>query len=422
MTFNSSYTIPTSLSISPVETNYINVWNQQITLGQTSVDQTSSVQAAPFPITFTPTIGGTTQVTGGTTSIMPAQTFTYGNLTYSKSAWTGVFGGTTSVTSGTTLSPTTSTVTPQPYPTDMSSKDTELNTKTTTVHASTKSGSSGPKATSSSEHVGSHCKIFCFGCAICPPGYASSEASSGGGSSGSGSSDDDDDDDDDDDTTTTNSEISSSTSSGETYITAAGAAKTVIADTFPTTTDPAATVEAVASRIKSLLSANYADVQSSLTAGVYASVYSTAAPICETITSIEDITSSIGRFDLAADYKVNYGGLSPEQHTYYDLNYFSSGVTEEHPCPASYRDRIGSVSPTPAIWSAVPEYVTWDYATWTVGKSTWTDCIYTNTAAPSYGDGAGTTTVLPLVSCPVSASTTSVHTITTTETSTYTSY
>ncbi|KAJ5737069.1 uncharacterized protein N7483_002194 [Penicillium malachiteum] len=50
----STYTVPTQITIAPVTTSYINMWNQQITPGQTVVYQTSSVEPSPFAITYTP--------------------------------------------------------------------------------------------------------------------------------------------------------------------------------------------------------------------------------------------------------------------------------------------------------------------------------------------------------------------------------
>ncbi|GLA09156.1 hypothetical protein AnigIFM60653_011234 [Aspergillus niger] len=116
--------IPTRLSISSVVTNYINVWNQAITPGQSKVYQTSSILPTPFPVVYTLTVGGVTNVYGGTTSTIAGVSWSFGNATYTSPAWTGVFGGTTSVTGGTTLS--TTIVTPHPYPTDTSTETADV--------------------------------------------------------------------------------------------------------------------------------------------------------------------------------------------------------------------------------------------------------------------------------------------------------
>ncbi|KAJ5653293.1 hypothetical protein N7490_000296 [Penicillium lividum] len=340
--------------------------------------------------------------------------------------------------------------------------------------------------------------IFCWGCPFCPPGFGTSIDSEGGSSSGDSGSDGDS------DSSTTESEsssTSSSTSSGETYITAAGAAGTIYADSFPTTLDPTATVASVASNVKAQLSSNYAAVQSSLTAGVYASVYSTAAPICleeqdpdsgavgswctcsgseekfatltgtsacgytlmptatsdyatstvittvivETITTTSTSSSTLGRFDLAAESKLLYEPIAAE-HTFYDLNWITATVTDVDPCSAGYGTNIASATPTSITWTAMPNSLSFD-ATFTFGGETYSECVYTNAAAPSSdGDGgtlscSGTqlscttfsgygvnycdednTKILPLVSCPVTTAASVVSTYTTTETSKYTSY
>ncbi|KAJ5646716.1 hypothetical protein N7490_003088 [Penicillium lividum] len=152
-----TYTIPTGISIAPVQTNYINVWYQQISSGQTAVYQTSSVEPSPFAITFTPTVGGNTTVIGGTTSTISGVTFSTGNITYTSPPYTGVYGGITYVSNGTVLAAKTSTVTPHPYPTTTNTTpDPDLNTRTTTVKAQSSTSSSGPPCATSS-HCGGHC-------------------------------------------------------------------------------------------------------------------------------------------------------------------------------------------------------------------------------------------------------------------------
>lgn len=336
--------------------------------------------------------------------------------------------------------------------------------------------------------------LFCWGCPFCPAGFGTSIDGEGGSSADSNS--------DGDGETSSSESTSSSTStdtSSEAYVTAAGAAATFIADAFPTTIDGSADVEAVATKVKQQFQDNYAVEQSSLTAGIYASVYSTSAPLCsavqdpdsgdvgtwctcsgsadriatltgsspcdytlvpsgtsalasstimttvivETITSTSTISSSLGRFDVAAESKVLDEPV-PEKHTFYDLNWVSAAVTQENACAPAYGSNIGMASPTPTTWSDIPQSVSFD-ATFTINDETYSNCVYTNPAAPSAGDGgtvscSGTllacatfdigvqycdqdnTKILPLVSCPVTAATRAVHTYTTAETSRYTSY
>ncbi|KAJ5888256.1 hypothetical protein N7495_008297 [Penicillium taxi] len=159
--YYNSVLIPYVINLNPVKTDYINVWNQQITGGQTAVLQTSSIVPTPTAITWTPTVGGNTTIIGGTTSVMPGLTYSSGNVTYSTTSWTGVWGKTTHVTGGTTQPPQTSTVTPYAYPTTSDkAPDPTLNTVKTTVKSASNSKSWGPKPTSSNEHTGSGCMFM----------------------------------------------------------------------------------------------------------------------------------------------------------------------------------------------------------------------------------------------------------------------
>ncbi|KAJ6024917.1 hypothetical protein N7540_005714 [Penicillium herquei] len=199
------YTIPTRIPLTPLETNYINVWGQHITIGQTEVYQTSSVRPSPFPVTYTPTVGGNTTVIGGTTSVIPGFIFSSGSLSYTSKTWTGVFGGTTEVVGGTTLAPTITTVTPHPYPTTTNTPDSVLNTKKTAVTARSATSSAGPNS---------------------------------GGGSDSGSDDEE------------NSSQTESTSTTQTDVAATitlfAAGGSAFVDAFPTTTDDLAALESIA--------------------------------------------------------------------------------------------------------------------------------------------------------------------------------
>ncbi|KAJ5720849.1 uncharacterized protein N7483_008783 [Penicillium malachiteum] len=265
-----TYTIPTCLTIQPIQTNYINVWNQQITPGQTIVHQTSSIEPSPFPITFIPTVGGNTTVIGGTTSTISGVAFSSGNLTYTSSPYTGVFGGSTSVVGGTTLSPTTSTVTPHPYPTTTNTPDPELNTVTTTVKAQSSTSLSGPSCPASS-HCGGHCWIFCVGgCPECPPGFGGFGGSEIGSSGGGGESGEEED-------SSTSTSSSTSTPIGTVTVWAAGVSE--IAETGMPSTDDLADLNSVGEEIGAKFSTLYASAQYSATAsGVWATA--TSNPLC----------------------------------------------------------------------------------------------------------------------------------------------
>ncbi|KAJ5634467.1 hypothetical protein N7528_002309 [Penicillium herquei] len=263
----STYTIPTCLSIAPINTGYINVWNQQITPGQTTVHQTSSVEPTPFPITYTPTVGGNTTVIGGVTSTLSGISYSSGNVSYTSSPYTGVFGGSTSVVGGTTLSPTTSTVTPHPYPTTTNTPDPELNTVTTTVKADSSKSDSGPACPTSST-CGSHCWLYCIGgCPECEPGLGGLGSGTGGSSGGDDSGDDDD------------SSTSSSTVTPSGTITVWAAGDFEIAETGYPTTDPLAELSSAGEEIGAIFETLYASAQYSATASaVWATA--TANPIC----------------------------------------------------------------------------------------------------------------------------------------------
>ncbi|GLA53900.1 hypothetical protein AnigIFM63604_011204 [Aspergillus niger] len=269
--------IPTRLSIAPVTTNYINVWNQAITPGQSRVYQTSSILPTPFPVVYTPTVGGVTNVYGGTTSTIAGVSWSFGNATYTSPAWTGVFGGTTSVTGGTTLSPSTTIVTPHPYPTDTSTTDPVLNTRTTRMSTGSPAG---PTPASSGEHTGHHCLIFCA-CALCPPdldldgSFGGEVGSGGGGSSGgssgsSGSSNDSGDDSDDESSSTS----STSTSTETADVTMGGAGTTIYYEFVPTA---ASTNSALQTSIDQYLGSVFRSLYGSEVAAITATETGTAA-------------------------------------------------------------------------------------------------------------------------------------------------
>ena len=69
----------------------------------------------------------------------------------------------------------------------------------------------------------------------------------------------------------------------------------------------------------------------------------------------------------------------------YDLNFVGTSTTVDV-CSAGWAYNYGAASPTPTAWSAIPKYVSF-FSVLTVHSSKYSDCVYTNSAAPSDGDG-----------------------------------
>ncbi|KAJ5667084.1 glycoside hydrolase [Penicillium longicatenatum] len=372
--------VPWVFNIDPVTTDYVNVWNQHISAGQTAVYQTSSVTPTPFAVVYTPTVGGSTTVIGGTTSVIPGFTYSSGSVTYTTSNFTGIWGGTTSVSGGTTQTPRISTVTPLAYPTTTNkTPDPTLNTKTTTVKSSSDSSSWGPKATSGSEHTGSICVINCLGgCLLCPPDL-SIEISGGGDDDGG---DDDDDDEDDEITITESAYTTTMTISGTlTTITESATTKTetesesatstettstitvgIAVGTYTAFAEPSGSLGATTDPIASLTSL------ASLFAKEFSSLYSDAA----TATPSE-------RFIIALAEDDNELG-NPYTWQYFDPTYSASW---------SACDDVGGGSEAPSSGEGLPDG-TFDISVDIHGMS---DCVYTGTT-----DAAGTFTCPDLTS------------------------
>ncbi|KAL5040862.1 hypothetical protein BDW71DRAFT_201835 [Aspergillus fruticulosus] len=222
-------TIPTVLTIDPVTTTEIAVWNVILPTETTDsiIYLTSSILPPPFTITVTPVWDGITSIEEPTTTTQNATMIVWSSTTWSFSAVTETVGSKTIISGGVTENPVAVIITPHPHPTTVpSTKDTRLNSKTT----SWSSGSPVSPPCITGEKCGVDCGDWCDpDCPFCPPGLI---GSSGGGSGSSDGKDDDDNDTDDDDNED-NSSTTTTTSTTSTSYTAAGF-HIDIGDTFPT--------------------------------------------------------------------------------------------------------------------------------------------------------------------------------------------
>lgn len=164
--------------------------------------------------------------------------------------------------------------------------------------------------------------------------------------------------------------------------------------------------------------------------------------IYETGTATTTFTNTIGWLSVAAVSRYGFRGVV---ETDYNLNYASASETVDV-CTAGYYYVYGVASPKPEAWSDIPESVSF-FSTVTVNSDKYSQCVYTNAAALSAGDGGKLscdgyeigcymltysvlgcnadaligwdTKVKPVIGCPVTSTTTS-HYITTTGTETVT--
>jgi hypothetical protein len=130
----------------------------------------------------------------------------------------------------------------------------------------------------------------------------------------------------------------------------------------------------------------------------------------------------------------------------YDLDFYSVSEMKDV-CQAAFSTEYGAASPRPKTWSDIPQSVTF-FSSLDVLSTKYTNCIYTNSAAPSPGDGGTVscdgltlpcyvhtgppmgcnpymlagwlTSIKALVNCPVATMTSSVYTTTSTVTETLT--
>lgn len=114
----------------------------------------------------------------------------------------------------------------------------------------------------------------------------------------------------------------------------------------------------------------------------------TSTATTKTSTSSGPPASSIGQFDLAA-YSETIVDPFPDRHTGYVLNWIPATQTNIDPCGRAYQQDFDTVSPTSTTWSAIPNSISFD-ATFRVGDGTYSDCYYTNPAAPSSAGDGGT--------------------------------
>lgn len=155
--------------------------------------------------------------------------------------------------------------------------------------------------------------------------------------------------------------------------------------------------------------------------------------ILDTATATATVTGTVGWASVAAASR--YGPLGNIM-TDYNLNFYKPSTTR-NVCQAGYWYNYGVGSPKPKVWSSVPESVSF-FSTMTVYDDKYSKCVYTNSAAPSAGDG-GTlscdglslscfvstqsvlgcnadaligwdTKVKPLIGCPVTSTSTSHYT------------
>ncbi|KAF7177735.1 hypothetical protein CNMCM7691_006169 [Aspergillus felis] len=122
----------------------------------------------------------------------------------------------------------------------------------------------------------------------------------------------------------------------------------------------------------------------------------------------------------------------------YDLNFFTVSETRDV-CAGKFSTEYGAASPRPKSWTDIPQSVTF-FSNLDLLATKYTNCVYTNAAAPSAGDGGTVscdgltlpchvatgpilgcnpdmlagwlTSVKPLINCPVRTMTSSVVTTT----------
>jgi hypothetical protein len=166
----------------------------------------------------------------------------------------------------------------------------------------------------------------------------------------------------------------------------------------------------------------------------------TYAVTTETITSTISYNAVAGYMSIAGNLRSDInpkGGLLLVSD--YDLNFYYPRTTVDV-CSGGFEDVYGVGSPKPSNWYDIPKSVSF-FSTITSFSQHFSNCVYTNSAAPSNGDGgtlscAGTvfgcavatfsiltcnpdiagdaaTSIKPLINCPVYEPTTEVYTYTT---------
>ncbi|EAW19310.1 uncharacterized protein NFIA_092710 [Aspergillus fischeri NRRL 181] len=151
--------------------------------------------------------------------------------------------------------------------------------------------------------------------------------------------------------------------------------------------------------------------------------------------------ASLGVVGMAAAWRMGYRNFVVSD---YDLDFYSISETKNI-CQVKFSPEYGAARPRPKTWSDILQSVTF-FSDLDVLSTKYTNCIYTNAAAPSPGDGGTVscdgltlpcyvytgppmgcnpdmffgwlTSVKPLVNCPVATMTSSVYTKTTAVTET----
>ncbi|KAL4733816.1 hypothetical protein BDV11DRAFT_175333 [Aspergillus similis] len=259
-------TIPTVISIPPVTTTEIPVWNVLLPTetSDSIIALTSSIQPPLITITVTPVWNGTTSIDDPTTTTQNATVVFWGSDTYTLSATTETVGLSTTITGGTTGTPVPITITPNPHPTTVdTTTDPVLNSKTT--HWSSGSPVSPPCATG----CGIPCFLWCYsGCPFCPPGLF--ENIDGGGSGSDGG-------DGDNDSSSTSTSTTSTTTTTETPTQTAAGFHIDNDETFPDFDD-----------------SEYTSLSSSSSAfqSMYDSIFSTSTTTTTTTTTTKGQTTT----------------------------------------------------------------------------------------------------------------------------------
>ncbi|KAF4152017.1 hypothetical protein CNMCM6069_002746 [Aspergillus lentulus] len=104
--------------------------------------------------------------------------------------------------------------------------------------------------------------------------------------------------------------------------------------------------------------------------------------VIETETLTTTYAASLGVVGMAAAWQLGYRNFPVSD---YDLDFYSVSETRNI-CERKFSTEYGAASPRPKTWSDIPQSVTF-FSILDVLSTKYTNCIYTNAAAPSPGDG-----------------------------------
>ncbi|GIJ99593.1 hypothetical protein Aspvir_001727 [Aspergillus viridinutans] len=329
-------TIPTVITVPPVTTTAIPVWNIILPTDATDgdIELTSSVQPLTFTIIITPVWDGTTSIAEPTSTTQNSTIVAWHSTTYVIPPVTETVGSSTTITGGTTGTPVPIIITPHPYPTDVTSTpDPDLNTKST----SWTSGTPASPSCGTGEICGIPCLLWCYsGCPLCPPGLFGS-TSSGGSSSGDDSSDDS--------SSSSSSSSSTATTSTATY-TAAGF-HLGEADIFPTSVDDYSSFAASSSAYQSAYDSQFSSTttKSTTTKATTTTTESTKSTTSTASTSTATSTSTTRKW-VSFYLMEEYTGIS---WIFERMVIDSIGGVEYDPCEVSPDAEVtaDTVAPNP---------------------------------------------------------------------------